>query len=211
MRTQRGRVRRRQEGNTERSERRWEKGSPRKLRWKRSLTREWSKDRGENKVPGRARGWGGVFGHIAETDLEDESQGWPGAAPTPRESVTHDYALGFILLSLTPVVCEPSSRVHKFLLSPQGDWGGWEERVEGRPLCSEGISRRSCTLIFAPPLWSPRGEAASRCYQSQSSLTLPWWHLQFFQCVCTNLIYLTKKKNPTRVQIFSQWDYMLNI
>lgn len=72
-------------------------------------------------MPGRARGWGGVCGHIAETDLEDESQRRPGAAPTPRKSVTNVYVLGFILLSLTPVMCEPSSHVHKFLLSLQGD------------------------------------------------------------------------------------------
>lgn len=66
-------------------------------------------------------GGGGVFGHIAETDLEDESQRRPGAAPMPGASVTHHSVLGFILLSLTPDMCEPSSHVHEFLLSPQGD------------------------------------------------------------------------------------------
>lgn len=89
-----------------------------------------------------------MFGHTAETDLEDESQRQPGAAPKPGAPVTHHYAPSFIPLSPTPVMCEPCHMGTSFCLlhtvTEEAEKKGWEG---GRSLCSEGISRRrSCTL-----------------------------------------------------------------
>lgn len=56
-------------------------------------------------------------------------------------------ALSFIPLPPTPVMCEPCHMGTSFCLlhtvTEEAEKKGWEG---GRSLCSEGISRRSCTL-----------------------------------------------------------------